>query len=109
MTKKQNFSLILTIVDAGFSENVIEASKKAGASGATIISGRGTSQNEDNSFMGVSIQPEKDIVMILVKKTIRKKVMKAIAQDCELEKQGKGLLVCLPVDDTVGVGHLIEK
>ena len=88
---------------------MIEASKKAGASGATIINGRGTSQSEENSFMGVSIQPEKDIVMILVKKAIRKKVMKSIAQDCELEKQGKGILVCLPVDDSIGVSHLADK
>ena len=40
----ENFDCIVTIVNKGHSEPVVEASRKAGAEGGTIIFGRGVLQ-----------------------------------------------------------------
>ena len=44
------FECIVTIVDGGYSENVVSAAKSAGAKGATIINGRGSTSKEPNKF-----------------------------------------------------------
>ena len=40
------YELIVSIVNAGFSEAVMEAAKEAGARGGTVIHGRGTANKE---------------------------------------------------------------
>ena len=108
MFLKQDFNLIITIVEKGFSDPVISASKSAGAEGATIITARGAGIHENDTFLGVAIQPEKEIVMILVKKTIRKKVMRAICKQCGLDDEGKGMTFSIPVDEIGGISHLMS-
>ena len=63
--------MIMCIVNAGFSETVMEAAKSAGARGGTILNGRGTANKEAESFFHIAIQPEKEIVMILVDAKIK--------------------------------------
>ena len=108
MFLKQEFNLIITIIEKGFSDPVISASKSAGAEGATIITARGTGIHENDTFLGVAIQPEKEIVMILVKKAIRKKVMRAICKACGLDDEGKGMTFSIPVDEIGGISHLMS-
>ena len=107
MFVKQDFNLIVTVVARGFSDNVMEAAKNAGAEGATIINARGNGIHENDTVLGVSIQPEKEVVMILVRKTIRKKVMREICKHCGLGEEGKGICFSLPVDEMSGVSHLL--
>ena len=109
MIFKQGMSLIITIVDTGFSANVIDASKKAGADGATIIHARGTSIRESKTFMGVEIQPDKEIVFTLVKKSQRRNIMREIGRECNLQTEGKGISFALPVDEIAGAPHLFKK
>ena len=66
-----NYEMIFCIVNAGFSETVMEASRECGAGGGTVISARGTASKESEQVYNISIEPEKEIVMILVKKEIK--------------------------------------
>ncbi len=106
---KEAMSLIITIVAPGNSAEVVAASKKAGADGATILSGRGTSIHENTVLLGVPIQPEKELVLTLVKKSLRKNVMKEIVKVCNLNTEGKGITFALPVDEVAGAQHLYKK
>ncbi len=106
---KEAMSLIVTIVAPGFSADVVNASKNAGADGATILSGRGTSIHENTVLLGVPIQPEKEMVLILVKKSLRKNVMREIVRVCNLNTEGKGITFSLPVDEVSGAPHLFSK
>lgn len=107
MFLKQDFSLIVAIVSKGFCDVVISASKQAGAEGATIINARGSGIHEQDTFLGVAIQPEKEIVLILVKKAIRKKVMREIVKNCGMTDEGRGMVFSLPVDEIGGISHLL--
>jgi len=104
---KQDFGLIITIVNKGFSDPVITAAKNAGAEGATIVSARGMGTHEDEKVLGVAIQPEKELVLILVRRTIRKKVMRDICNACGLNDEGRGMTFSLPVDEVGGIAHLL--
>ena len=105
---KQELSLIITIVNKGFSDPVLTAAKGAGAEGATIVSARGIGTHEDDKVLGVAIQPEKELVLILVKKSIRKKVMRDICKVCSLNDEGRGMTFSVPVDEAGGIVHLIN-
>lgn len=109
MAKKYENDLIVTIVNRGFSDYVVETARQAGATGATIINARGTSLHETDKFLGISIQPEKEVVLILVRKENRNKIMTEICIASNLNQEGKGLCFSLPVSNLKGVAHLFEK
>ena len=65
------FELIITIINRGFSEDVVDAAKSAGAQGGTVLHARGTGVHEAEKFFGISIQPEKEMVLTLVPSGIK--------------------------------------
>ena len=95
--------MIMCIVNAGFSETVMEAAKSAGARGGTILNGRGTANKEAESFFHIAIQPEKEVVMILVSAEIKDAVLHALYQKAGLDTMGQGIAFSLPVDEVVGL------
>ena len=105
----RDFNVVITVVTRGHSDKVMESAKKAGAEGATIISARGNSIHETDTVLGISIQPEKDVVMILVKKQIRKRVMREICSSSGLSDAGQGICFSLPVDEVGGIVHLLNN
>lgn len=111
ITKKKNkdFDLIVVVVNKGFSDFVLDAAREAGASGGTIISGRGTGVHENDTILGIKIQPEKEVILILVYRTKRKQIMKQICERANLNEEGKGICFSLPVSDIAGINHLINK
>lgn len=97
------YEMILCIVNAGFSELVMDAAKEEGARGGTVIHARGTANKEAEQYFHIAIQPDKDIVLILVPKEIKDNVLHAIYQNAGLKSAGKGIAFSLPVDDVVGI------
>lgn len=95
--------VILCIVNSGFSDVVMEAAREFGASGGTVINARGTASLEAEKLFNVTVQPEKEIVMILVKKEIRDDVLHALYKKVGLETPGQGIAFCLPVTDVTGL------
>ena len=63
--------LIICIVNTGFTDVVMDAAKEAGARGGTVVHGRGTANKEAEEFFGISVQPDKEMVMILVSSDIK--------------------------------------
>jgi nitrogen regulatory protein PII len=102
------FSLIIAIVNKGFADVVMEAAKSEGAKGGTILKARGTGEKEAVKFMGITIEPEKDLVMILTEKERRQYIMKAIHNKAGLNSEGSGLAFALPVEDVIGTFNLVK-
>jgi nitrogen regulatory protein PII len=94
---------IFCIVNSGYSEAVMDAAKKLGASGGTVINARGTASKEAESFFGITIQPDKEIVMILVPSSIKNDVLHALYKEVGLDSAGQGIAFALPVDGVVGI------
>ena len=109
MILKQSFGLIVTIVNQGYADKVIDAAKSCGTEGATILKARGTGIHESNTFMGINIQPEKEVVLMIVKKQIRKKVMRAILKQADVAAEGNGLTFALPLGEIAGITHLFQE
>ena len=103
-----DFDLIVAIIGRGFADYVVSSARDAGATGATILYGRGTA-DADKQVLGISLQPEREVVLILVKKTDRRKIMQGISDKTSLMEEGRGLCFSLPVSDVYGLKRVAEQ
>lgn len=99
------FELIVCIVNSGFSDSVMDAAREEGARGGTKINARGTARQEAEAAFGISIHPEKEIVLILVSEDIRDGILHAIYKKAGLNSPAQAIAFSLPVDETVGLGN----
>ena len=106
---KKKYEMIFCIVNAGFALTVMEAAKKAGARGGTILRARGTANPEAEEFYQISIQPDKEIVLILVKASIKDTVLKAVYKNSGLPTEGQGIAFSLPVERTTLLKEELER
>ena len=70
---EKKYEVIVTVVKRGHSDVVIQATREAGAKGGTIILGRGTSVHDSGTVLGVALQPEREIVLILAQRAPKSK------------------------------------
>lgn len=97
------YKAIFTIVDRGLAEEVVEAALSAGAEGGTIIDARGAGIHENNVLFSVPIEPEKEIVLILVADSKEEKVVNAIREGLHIDDAGKGIMFVINVNKTSGI------
>ncbi len=87
-----SYQMINIIVNKGYAEDAMAAARKAGASGGTVISARGTAREGDAKFFGVEIVPEKEMLMILVPDEKKDDIINAVSSlDC-FKKAGSGIV-----------------
>lgn len=99
----ENYEMIFCIINAGFSELVMDAAKEVGARGGTVIHARGTANKEAEEFFHITIQPDKEIVMILVPAEIKDNVLHALYRSAGLKTDGHGIAFSMPVSNVVGI------
>jgi nitrogen regulatory protein PII len=104
----ENPCLIVSIVRKGWGDTVLEATIEAGAHGGTVLFGRGTGRNERHRVFGIQIEPEKEIVLTIVRRDQQKSMLETVERAAELGLPGHGLAFVLPVEALVGVTHLVE-
>lgn len=102
-------SLIVTIVNKGWGDTVLEASMKAGAEGGTILLGRGVGIHEKQTIMGICIEPEKEVILSVTYPDKKEAILQEIIRAAELEKPGAGIAFVVPIEQVVGVVHLFHQ
>ncbi len=100
---KSEYEVIMCIVNAGYSDAVMDAAREVGARGGTVIHARGTANKEAEKYFHITIQPEKDIVMVLVPAEIKDDVLHAIYKNAGLKTAGQGIAFSMAVDHAVGL------
>ncbi len=107
--EESNKHLIITIANEGYAEMIMNAAKKVGANGGTTINGRGLETEKIIKFLGISIEPEKDIVLILTDDEKKTEIMNEIVSSCGLKTPGAGICFSLPVENVSGLIEEVEK
>lgn len=100
---KVKFELIVVLVNSGFSDVVMDAAREVGARGGTIIRARGTGTKDMENKYNIVITPDKEMILILAKETIRDQMLSAIYKAAGLGTDGQGIAFALPVNDVVGI------
>lgn len=96
------YDLLITIVNRGHAAEVMDAARAKGAKGGTIIYGRGTA-GETEKYFNITLQEEKEIVMIVVNHADRHAIMEEISQKAGINTPGRGVMFSIPVDEAIGL------
>jgi len=105
------FKLLLVFVEDSKTDRIMDAARKAGATGATVINNaRGEGLKKPKTFFGLSLETQRDVVLFLVEEHLSRHILETIEQVGEFDASpGTGIGIQIDVEDAVGVGHQIEK
>jgi nitrogen regulatory protein P-II 1 len=103
-----HFKLIIAMTKTAETDNVIDAAKAAGGTGATVIPARGTGIHEAKSFFGLSLEVQTDVILLLVEERLVEPVLEAIDRSGRLKEPGGGIAFVLDVNQVVGLESQIK-
>lgn len=106
--KDTKYELLVVIANQGYTEMVMDAAREVHAAGGTVIHARGTGTEKADKFLGVTLVPEKEMIFIVVKKTQKNDIMRAVMDKAGLETKARSIVFSLPVTDTAGM-RLMEE
>jgi nitrogen regulatory protein PII len=106
-----HFKLIIALVDDDKTSVVIDAARNAGSTGATIIgNARGEGVKPTKSFLGLSLETQRDVLLFLVEEHLSRHILETIEAIAQFDnKPGTGIAFQIDVEDAVGVSHQIQK
>lgn len=103
------FKIIIASVKTDITVKVVDAAKRAGATGATIIPAHGTGIREAKTFFGLSLDAQTDIILFLLEESLVDNVLSTIGSVGEFDKPGTGIAFVVPVDQVIGLESQIDK
>ena len=104
-----NHEVIFAIVNAGYAEEAMDVAREQGVRGGTILGARGVAKPNEAAFFGITIHHEKEILMMVVEKSIRDNVLNALYKEMGMAKKAQGIVFALPVSDVAGLVQVEQK
>ena len=106
-----HFKLIVAFVDDRDTQSVMEAAREAGATGITVIgSARGEGVKPAKTFLGLSLETQRDVLLLGVEEHLCRHILEKIAEAGKFEKEaGRGIAIQVDVEDAVGVSHQVAE
>jgi nitrogen regulatory protein PII len=105
-----HFKLIIIMSEDKRTQDVLNAARKAGATGCTVLNqARGEGLSPTKTFLGLSIDSQVDVIMLLAEEHMSREIMEMVAIAGEFdETPGTGIAFQVDVEDAIGVRHQIE-
>jgi nitrogen regulatory protein PII len=106
-----HFKLIIALVEDDKTDAVLKAAREAGATGATVLNqARGEGLEPTKTFLGLTLESQRDMVMFLVEEHLSRKILEKIAEVGDFDRHaGTGIAFQINVEDAVGVSHQVER
>lgn len=92
--------LIITIVNQGYCEDLMPAAREAGAQGGTIVNARGTGTEDDETFFGIHLAPEKEMLLIVANNEDASNIVQTIKNQPILNERGAGIVFTLNIEES---------
>jgi len=106
-----HFKLIIALTEDSITDKVVEAARKKGATGSTVIpSARGEGLQVPKTFLGLSLETQRDVILLLVEEHLSRDILETIELAGEFEANpGSGIAFSIDVEDAVGVSHQVNE
>ncbi len=103
--------LLVTIVDRGYAEVVMETVRDRGGKGGTILHGKGSGTKEMEKFFNIVLHEEKEVVLVVCLKDLKNTLMDGILRSAGLATDAHGICFTLPVEDfkILSKDHIEDK
>ena len=100
---KTMFKKITVIVNRGMADDVMDIARESGARGGTILHGKGTGSKNAAKLFGMEVEPEKELILIIVPTELEEKVVNNLYDKLEMHKGGNGILFVEDITDVRGI------
>lgn len=104
-----SYDLIVAVVNRGDTDPVMDAARSVGARGGTVVHGRRIGVDDAETRLGFSLEPEKDVIAIVVNHAQKLDIMRAINKAAGLATPSRGILFSLPVEDMMGLQAVLGE
>lgn len=98
MQNEHHNHLIVISINEGYSEDVMKAARKVGATGGTVIKGRLADIEQFAEFVDSKVDGEREMLCILAPAKNSKAIMEAVNRDFGLTSAANGILFALPTE-----------
>jgi len=99
-----DMKLLIMVVNAGLSDEVMDLAREAGLKGATILSARGENANLVK-VMGITVDTEKDMIMSITEEDTAEAVMEAVKEKAGFLTEAHAFCFTMPVDKVIGLNR----
>jgi hypothetical protein len=103
MSTECSHDLIISVINHGYSDDFMNTAREAGAMGGTVLNARGQAHEGAVKFFGISVQDEKEIIIMLTSREKKVAIMRAVSEIHGLNSKAQGIIFSLPVDNVMGL------
>lgn len=108
MESSDKIKALFIVVNAGYTDTIMDIVRAEGAGGATVINARGEGSHHE-MFMGITVDYEKEIILTIVDEATAKRVMMAIKKNAGWKSPLHGICFLMPVNDIIGIRAGIKE
>ena len=98
------YELIVIIANEGRTDLVMNAAREAGATGGTVLHGKGTGDPETQKFLNVSLAHEKEVILIVAKSAQKSEIMRSVLRSAGPSSEAGAITFSLPISEVAGFG-----
>ncbi len=100
---ESKYSMIMVTVNRGYTAEVMEAAREAGASGGSVIHSRRLVNEGTNNLWGQSSQEDKETVLIVADNEHKLDIMRQISKNCGIHSEARGVVLSFAIDSVIGL------
>ena len=92
------------VVNAGYTDEIMDIIRDSGASGGTIIHARGEGSHH-MSFMCITLDYEQEIIISIVEKDTAEQIMADIKEKAGWKTDIRGICYMMPIEKSIGLSR----
>jgi len=97
------FDAVIAIVPYEKESDAVTAAKRAGATGATVVSAHGTGIKEAKTFFGLTVELKQSMLLTLVERHIAHRVIISIYDELNMKSPGNGIVFSFSIESVMGL------
>ncbi len=98
MKNEYHNNLIIISVNEGFSDDVMEVARKAGATGGTVIKGRLADSSQFEGLRDTKVDEDRELLCILAPLQVSKKIMEDVNSNFGLTSPANGIVISVATE-----------
>ena len=103
------YELIVIVANEGRTDQVMNAARAAGATGGTVLHGKGTGSQNPKKFYNVSIASEKEVILMVAQNDRKAAIMQSVLHHAGPDSEAGAILFPLPVSEVAGFGLMEDS
>ena len=102
------YELIIIVANEGRTDQVMNAARAAGATGGTVLHGKGSGSQNPKKFYNVSIASEKEVILMVAQSDRKAAIMQSVLHQAGPDSEAGAVLFSLPVSEVAGFDLMEE-